>query len=132
MSDSTPGGKPDEPQTTAERFGPFKVITIVLAVVGLSDIAAGVLNLVRGLNEGSMTAFLPEVIFYAATGTLILLSALLLYKRKALGMWILIASILGSTAYTLLVKHSLDLILILFGAAVVWQLVIFLRQGEIR
>ncbi|GAP13285.1 hypothetical protein LARV_01038 [Longilinea arvoryzae] len=132
MSDSTPGGKPGEPQTSAEKFGPFKVITIVLIVVGLSDIAAGVLNLVRGLNEGSMDALLPEVIFYAATGTLIILSALLLYKRKALGMWILIASILGSTAYTLIVKHSLDLILILFGAAVIWQLVIFLRQGEIR
>ncbi len=132
MPDLTPAPKRGEPQTDSEKSGAFKMITIVLIVVGLSDIAASVINLVRGLNSGSLDALLAEVVFYAAAGLLIILSALLLFKRKAAGMWILIVAILGSTVYTLIVKKSLDLILILFGAAVVWQLVIFLKQGEIR
>lgn len=132
MADPTPAHRPDDSQAAAEKIRSFRVITLVLAVVGLSDIAASILNLVRGLNSGSLQTALPDVIFYAVAGLLILISAFLLYKKKALGMWILIAAILGSAAYTLMVKKSLDLILILFGAAVIWQLVTFLRQGEIR
>lgn len=123
--------RPEGP-SAPPRLNPLQVLILILTLLGLFTILTGVLNLMGGLLAILPNVLLLNVIYYVVFGGLLFLSARLLAKKKALGVWIFIAAILLSLGFNLATGHGFSYLTALFGVVVAWQLFQFKKQGEIQ
>ncbi|TLN09821.1 hypothetical protein FDZ74_11380, partial [bacterium] len=109
--------RPEGPSATP-RLNPLQVLILIVTLLGLFTILTGVLNLMGGLLAILPNVLLLNVIYYVVFGGLLFLSARLLARKKALGVWIFIAAILLSLGFNLATGHGFSYLTALFGVVV--------------
>ncbi|GAP13284.1 hypothetical protein LARV_01037 [Longilinea arvoryzae] len=138
MSELEPNENPEKPQTPAEpatplkKYNAFQALVLILTVMGLFTILAGILNLVGGLLGIVANALLEDVIFNVVFGALLFVTARVLARKNALGLWIFVLTVLISLIYEAVMQRGINYIMVLFGGVVIWQLLRLKKQGEIQ
>lgn len=120
------------PPPNAEKYTPFRMLILILTLLGLFSILTGLISLLGALFGGASGVLWEDVIFNVAFGGLVFLSTRVLAKRKALGIWIFLAAILLSLGYSYFMGRGVNVVMALFGAVVGWQLFRLKQRGEIR
>ncbi len=123
-----PGG----PAAALKKYNAFQALVLILTVMGLFTILAGILNLVGGLLGVLSGVLMEDVVFNIVFGGLIFVSARLLARKNALGLWIFITAVLLSLIYEVVMQRGINYIMILFGGVVAWVLFRLKKQGEIK
>lgn len=132
MDENQPTPQPGETPPGAEKYTPFRMLILILSLLGLFTILAGVISLLAALSGGVSGVLWEDVIFNVTFGGLVFLSTRMLAKRRPAGIWIFLAAILLSLGYSFFMGRGLNVVMALFGAVVGWQLFRLKQRGEIR
>lgn len=110
-----------------------------LALFGVFNTVAAILSLITAIilfSNGSMpslaNATLMGAVYKLSLGALILASAFTFTKGRMLSVWLYAGSLIIDCVYNLMTGYSLNYVFIGFGLLIIWQILNYKNQLELK
>ena len=123
--------KTEESPPAAGRSLSLQSMVLILTWFGIFDMLASLFHLWNGFANGFTGTVWADFSFNAAIGGLIFTAARILAKGKILGLWIFIACMLISLAYSFFMGRGINVVTALFGSYITWLLFNIQKKGEL-
>jgi hypothetical protein len=120
-----------ETPPTASQSLTLQNMVLILTWFGVFDVAASLFHLWNGFANGFTGTVWADFSFNAAIGGLIFTAARILARGKILGLWIFIACMLLSLAYSFVMGRGINVVTALFGSYITWMLFNIQKKGEL-
>lgn len=130
MAEDEPA-KPQETPPAAERSLSIQNVVTILTWFGIFEMLASLFHLWNGFANGFTRTVWADFIFNAAVGGLILAAARILARKKILGVWVFIGSMLLSLAYSFFMGRGVNVVTAIFGGYLTWILFNVQKQGHL-
>jgi hypothetical protein len=130
MTMDNPSQQANMPENMEGESKNLKYLSILFIVFGISQILAGLINLLT-LSPRFSNVGLADGILSVVYGVLMIVCSKILINRKALVIWLFSTIILLSIVFDFSVGRGVNYGMAIFGAAVIWSLFKLKEQGEI-